>query len=128
MRESIAADWAFGITGAIENSVAKLSNTALSSIGFTIEFAKCPLSTGLPAVKTKIWGTITTSVYFAALPLERRLILHDGGWSSVLPGAWPKIECDPSPTRTSNEPTTSWLRMWFAEKPATRHPETSDTT
>ena len=57
MRESIAADWAFGITGAIENSVAKLSNTVLSSIGFTIEFAKCALSTGLLAVKTKIWST-----------------------------------------------------------------------
>jgi len=54
MRESIAADWAFGITGSVENSAAKLSNTVLSSIGFTIEFAKCALSTGLPAVKTRI--------------------------------------------------------------------------
>jgi hypothetical protein len=92
MRESIAADWAFEITGAIEMSVARLSNTVPSSIGFTIEFAKCALSTGVPAVRTKIWDTTTTYVYFAALPLERRLILHDGGCSSVLPGEWHKID------------------------------------
>jgi hypothetical protein len=92
MRESIAADWAFEITGAIEKSVANLSNTVLSSIGFTIEFTKCALSIELPAVKTKIWGITTTYVYFAALPLKRRLIQHDGGCSSVLPGAWHKID------------------------------------
>ena len=92
MRESIAADWAFEITGAIEKSVAKLSNTVLSSIGFTIEFANCALSIELPAVNTKMRGIITTCVYFAALPLERRLIQHDGGCSSVLPGAWHRID------------------------------------
>jgi hypothetical protein len=54
MRESIVADWAFGITGSVENSAAKLSNTVLSSIGFTIEFAECALSTGLLAVKMRI--------------------------------------------------------------------------
>jgi hypothetical protein len=54
LREIIAADWAFGITGAIEKSVARLLNTVPSFIGFTIEFAKCALSTGLPAVKMRI--------------------------------------------------------------------------
>jgi len=68
MRESMAADRAFGIMGAIENSVAKLSNTVLSSIGFTIEVAKCALSTGLRAEKTKIWGTTTISCTSALYP------------------------------------------------------------
>jgi hypothetical protein len=127
MRESIAVDWAFGTTGPIENSVVRLSNTVPSSIEFAIEFAKCALSTGLPAVRTKIWDTTATSVYFAALPSSDDLSYMTAAGLACCPVRGPRLT-DPGPTRTSNEPTVSWLRMWFAEKPAARHPETSDTT